>query len=300
MKVKSDFRHCALYKIFSKKRLAALLGFSLPRLIHLKANPPFKKFPRNVKGKIRIIEQPQGDLLLIHRKIKNLLDQIDLPEWVFSGRKGVSHIDNGRYHLRPRSFVLKMDIKKFYPSCKEKQVFRFFYKDLQMSSDCASLLSKLLTIEGHLPVGSSSSQLLAFWSYNQCFKSIFDLAGEYKIKMSLFVDDMVFSSGENFPKGFSFEVAKILWRFGFSTKRSKTTFYGPKSFKRITGVIVPPDGRLLIPNSLLRKVIQERKNMRGKSHISDRLKGLFAASRQIDPSFAFRLGEAFSEVETER
>lgn len=287
MKEDKEFKHCSFFKVSSKRRLAGLLGVSLPELFNLKEAPTYRVFSKMGKGKYRTFEHPVGSLLLVQKKVHKILRSISLPEWVFSGRRGFSHIDNGRYHAQPRIAVLKMDIKNFFPSCKEKFVFRFLKRDLQMSDDCAYLLSKLLTKDGHLPIGSPSSQILAFWSYNQCFKNIHDYAENINIKMSLFVDDVAFSCEDSFPKGFSYTISCMVKEYGLSIKRTKTTRYGPKSFKKITGCAISPEGSLEIPNSLLLKIRKTRKKLPEKKGIC-RLNGLLAAAKQIDSSYTLK------------
>lgn len=278
----TEIKHCFLYKIKSKKRLASLFGVNLPDLLENIKHPQYNVFEKNIRGKKREIEQPLGILNDIHKKIHRLIRDINMPEWVFSGKKGFSHIDNCLYHFSDKIWVVKTDIKKFYRSAKLEYVFRFFKNTLCMSDDCALLMAKLLTKDGHLPTGSPSSQIVAYWAYSKCFMEINEYASKKSIKMSLFVDDMVFSSDGYISREFVWKIQKMLEGYGLTINKSKTKYYGSRKSKKITGVVISPDGKIKVPNNMLKKIdISERKKEKTPKE-ETRYKGLLAAKRQIE------------------
>ena len=55
-------------------------------------------------------------------------------------------------------------------------------------------MSRILTVNNHLPTGAPSSVLLTYWSYKDTFDTIHDFAEDIGIKMTIYVDDMTFSA----------------------------------------------------------------------------------------------------------
>ena len=69
-----------------------------------------------------------------------------------------------------------------------------------MSADVAWFISKLIIYENQLPIGSPTSQLVAFWSYKDMFDEILEYSLLNELKISVFVDDISFSSNKSISK----------------------------------------------------------------------------------------------------
>lgn len=99
-----------------------------------------------------------------------LRDQIGL----ISGERGKCYIDNGKAHIMSH-YVLTMDIKNFYDNCNREYVFRFFKDKMLMAGDIAGFCTDLVCLEGGIPTGCPTSQLIAFYAYEAMFLSCMKL-----------------------------------------------------------------------------------------------------------------------------
>lgn len=277
---------CALYKLESKGRLETLLLLPAGGLKGAMLDIGYDCFERpksNGKG-TRTITAPRPRLNRIQQRILRLLSGIEKPSWVISSTKGKSYLDNAPVHQN-NPFVLTMDIASFFDRCKRDYVYRFFKERLLMSSDCAEALTDICTWNGSIPTGTSTSQLLAYFAYEDMFRKIENLACERCMTFTLYVDDMTFSSAEGFsPDVLENDVRLILRQYGHTVKSSKTRYYSKGDYKLITGISVSPGRDLLASNSL-----QERVRKGFDSHLKNptqesrrRVLGQIGAARLIE------------------
>lgn len=301
-----DFSDCRLYGIQSKRHLKYLLGIksSIPtqREIAQKIRP----YIENKDGKKRLIEPPDEDIKKIQTKIKKYLFKIAVPENVFSGVRGKSYVDNTRVHINAR-YLYKLDLSGFFPSVSRDSVYAFFRNDLQCNPDIASVLTNFTTINldmanvrnpeqisafldnknidcrNHLISGSPTSQLLSYLVNWRLFSHLFDLSKSNNIIMTIYVDDITFSSPQPIPPTFRISVKTALLVKGYQLSRNKEKLYRPHQCKLVTGVIISPDHRLLCKNRLRRKIIlklDELKQTPSDEHTRQQLRGLVTAARQ--------------------
>jgi hypothetical protein len=196
-----ELDQCALYKLRNKRLLAKLLSMPTKEIEKIiSSNSNYNVFEIN-KGtdKARKIEHPKRSLDTIQERIFFLLKRVKTPDYLYSGVKGVSPIKNAKLHLGNGSLI-KLDVVKFYPSTTFRHVFSFFKDMMKCDSDVAAVLTKLSTYEGHLPTGSRISQILAFYSHKPLFDELYSLSKKYDLKMSVWVDDIVFSGKKSSPE----------------------------------------------------------------------------------------------------
>ncbi|EGR8991485.1 hypothetical protein BST55_08740 [Vibrio vulnificus] len=240
-----------LYKLTSHKKLASCLGVeneqTLRRLIkHGDNNYYVSKLPDG-----RVIEVPKPQLNRVHRRINKLLTRIEVPDYLNSGVKGRSNVKNARDHVGKLS-VLKLDIKKFYPSVTEQQIARCFVKSFSCTKDVAETLSKLCVVDGHLPTGSSISQSLSFIVNRPMFDHLNIYSKARKVKFTCYVDDLTFS-GQVIPKDFCGYVTSYLKKNrGYNCH--KIRIHRAMTPKSITGAVVV--GNVLKVKNRHRKRIQ--------------------------------------------
>ena len=229
---------CPLYKMSSRKKLASLLGFDISVLEKLAdATSNYRIFEIPQGEKLRKVEVPKRILERIHRKLFTLLERIEKPEYLHSGIKGRSYITNAKVHIGNVPLV-KLDIKKFYPSINRSRVFRFFAEEIKCSPDVAALMSKLCTVEDHVPTGSCVSQLLAFFATKPMFDELHFLALEYDVRDSCYVDDLTWS-GERATPEFLWKAKQIVHRH--KLKYHKDRVYTATQQKLVTGVMINGD-----------------------------------------------------------
>jgi hypothetical protein len=233
----------------------------------------------------RQIEEPVGLRERAHRAFFNELKMEEMPDWLYSCI-GKSYIMNAQAHALANTYVLKTDICKFYRNCDRKHVFQFFRdkKYYALVGDIAGIISDILTFEGNIPTGSPASQLVAFWSYSDCFDEIFRFTVANGVIFSLYVDDMVFSSENYIKENFLYTISKILDRHTLKLNKKKIKRYRPDENKLITGNIVTSSGTLDVPNKQRKKIYCDRVN--GNKDTVSAISRLRAA-RSIRPDFLY-------------
>jgi len=272
-----------LYQLRSKESLCSILGISRQQLSLLQSDTSYRVFPKVVNGKTRTIQKPLGRLWDVHKRLQKLMARIECPEWCFSGVRGRSHIDHARRHAEG-SYLLACDIRGFYPSTQKEYVFRFFHYSMCQAENIAWMIADMATCEGHLPTGSPSSPVLAFWAYEPMFSEIATLADRSDARFTVYVDDMVISSAAPLPPGLLREISRIVRRYGLTLKQSKTRLRGPASWKKVTGAIITPTGRVVVPNKLRRNINELSTKLRTRGLLPEeirRLHGLLTEAQQI-------------------
>lgn len=107
------------------------------------------------------------------------------------------------------------------------------------------------------------------------------------IIMSIYVDDITFSSQHKISHKHKEVIYNIISKHLYRLSRTKVKYYTNNYPKSVTGTIVSPNGKLIIPNSLSRKIIDELRNYKRNpldEHSQKRLQGLIVAAQQTEPT----------------
>ena len=188
-----------------------------------------------------------------------------------------------------------MDIENFYDNCKREAVYNFFNTKLFTSPDISELLTNIVTYKGIIPTGAPTSQLIAYYAYEDMFYEINELAKKYDCIFTLYVDDMTFSSSKPLPKNkIIFEINNILNNYKHKLKLGKVKYYGIDKAKSVTGTIIRKNHQLDIPNNLQEKAyksFQSIKHLQNSSSCSkeelkkvEKTMGYIQVVRNIDPN----------------
>lgn len=246
----------------------------------------------------RTIEAPNKKLKKYQKKLNKFLSRIESPDFLMSGKRGRSSIKNGFFHLKSSNYVLCVDITDFYPSIDKGKVFRSLKNDFLMSDDIAEILTKFITIPyknnrgGCLPTGAPSSQIISYMVNKDAFYEINEISKKKGIKMSLYVDDLTFSSKNKIPKSFKNKVGNILKKEKLFIKNKKTKLITKGKTKIITGVAIDKNNNAKIPNRKRKEIFdiidsKKIKNLTGEE--LDSLLGKLHYARQIEPNFLQRI-----------
>ncbi|MEO0314047.1 MAG: hypothetical protein RI928_503 [Pseudomonadota bacterium] len=235
-----------LYKLSSRKRLAQdVFNVDLPFLERLAANPGnFRVFTIKQGEKVRQVEVPKVVLERIHRRLFNLLERIQKPDYLHSGVRGRSYISNAKVHVGTVPLV-KLDLKKFYPSVDGGRISRFFTDTMGCSLDVVGLLTRLCTFENHVPTGSCVSQLLAFFAAKPLFDELHVLAVSAGVRDSCYVDDLTWS-GHGATPAFLWKVKQVVRRHGFEYHKDRCFAAGDRKF--VTGVMLDGNRIAVLPS----------------------------------------------------
>ena len=192
---------------------------------------------------------------LINKNQKN----IDyLIPYLHSSLKKRSYTTNAGSH-KNNKYLLTIDIQNFYPSISYEKIINFFRYDLNLEKDIAEIYTALCTcpiddfVDGNIKYGIgqglSTSPILAYLSNYRMFDYLYELAKSENIEMTVYVDDVVFSSKKPISQNFINKLFGIVKRNGLKIKKSKVKLYGPKKKKKITGLCITKGGQLKVPNS---------------------------------------------------
>jgi RNA-directed DNA polymerase len=237
--------------LLSLNDLAWRLGEERPLLNRLANNialhyKPFdqakkaKPHQHVVSSKKRQIDNPSDELKRVQRKIVRKLLGQEPPDFLFGAVKGKTIHDNAAAHHGAK-YVVKMDIKSYYPSVTNDHVYRIWRYDLGCSHGVAKLLTRLTTYERHLPQGAPTSSVLANIYLSSVYGPILDQCAKLDVKTGAFVDDIVFSGGPA-AKSMMQPTRKLLGRDGFSFSARKREVLGPRDSKLVTGIRDGSDG----------------------------------------------------------
>lgn len=277
-----------LYRLGTRRDLASMLGGSVQVIEKLTSDENYKEWTKKTVGKKdRLIEEPLPILSGVLSRLHQFLAKVETPDYLMSGKKKIKPRDNAEIHSN-NSYMVNVDIQAFYQSTKREFVYSAFRDAFGQANDVASLLADLVTYEGHIPTGTATSQLVAFWAYKKSFDRIDTLCKQKGITMSIWVDDITFSSRNPFPNSWVKDIQKIMTEVDLFLKPSKTKRYGSKEYKTATGSAISPDGNILVKNEKRIEIL----NLLGKRRVEQlnlaeirTLMGKLTSQRQNENDF---------------
>lgn len=189
------------------------------------------------------MEEPHRGLQRVHARIHKYLSRVETPDFLHSPVKKRSYVTNAKAHALGGPSV-KIDIKKFFQSVPKSAVRRFFLEDMKCKGDVAELLAKILTFQGHLPTGSSSSPILSYYGFRRMFSEVELFAASRGLVVTCYVDDITITGPTKMGDTVK-ELQKIVARAGLRSHKVKMFAAGRS--KIITGVVVI-DSDIKLPN----------------------------------------------------
>jgi hypothetical protein len=209
--------------IHSIKALARALGEPAERLIALaqRSSRLYRYVPQTKKDGItpRHTYDAHEPLKTIQRKIVDrILSKVTYPGYLHGGIRDPklprSIYSNARVHTGAKTVILQ-DIADFFPSITIEHIQRLFVGLFRFSADVASLLASLVTREGQVPQGASTSSYLAnlvFWDIEPALFTRFKAEG---LAYSRFADDITVSSKTRISATATTQViASVTWMLG--------------------------------------------------------------------------------------
>lgn len=231
---------------------------ALARLLHWKKSPSalrslclrrdnWDEFDQARPGKKpRRIQAPKPAIKVLQRRLNDLLQRIEAPEYLHSGTVGRSYLTNSALHRDAEGATVTVDISDFYPSVTRKRLFVLFRTVFQCSSDVADALAGLLSCGGSLATGSPASALVAFWAAKDMFDGIAERAKRLGGRFSLYVDDITLTARTAGRGDVSF-IERHVGRYGFRLARKKSRVYRAGQPREITGRVLR-NGQSRAPN----------------------------------------------------
>lgn len=105
--------------------------------------------------------------------------------------------------------------------------------------------------------------------------------------MTVYVDDMVFSSEHKISSHFRHSVKSIIKKYRYKLSHNKVKGYSKGYPKLVTGVVIDCNENMIVKNSLQHKIILEFEHLRKNpmdQESRQRLRGLVTSAQQIDKS----------------
>lgn len=183
-----------------------------------------------------------------HNEIVKSLPSSELP-YLQSTIKHVSYASNANAHKGKR-YAFIIDMENFFTQVNDDKVKMTLKKLLSLDNDIAEIYTKLLTSpcdeppyhNNHYVIGQGlpSSPLMAFL----CNSSFFDYLNQscmaQDIKMTIYVDDIVFSSEKPISQEFIDRLFTLFKKNDLSINRKKCALVKNDGIKKITGAFVTP------------------------------------------------------------
>ncbi|OPG94389.1 hypothetical protein B2I21_30845 [Chryseobacterium mucoviscidosis] len=168
------------------------------------------------------------DIYKIQKKLKNnFFDFIPLSNHAYGYVKGKSYYDYLTPHIK-KKFYLRLDIKDFFNSIKEKklrEVIEYDIDNIKINEDTTlvDFLIKTVTFNGSLPQGAVTSPVLSNMVFRVLDIRISRYCRKFGIEYSRYVDDLLFSSNDLLihKKVFTNGITKILKSQGFYLNHNK-------------------------------------------------------------------------------
>lgn len=274
------------FRLKTKRKLAELLFTSVSSFSTLcDGESRYSSFtqPKSCGRGVRSIDAPRPYLKRIQKRIADLLQRIQPPEYLFSPVKGRSYVDNAKSHQGSKTRHL-LDIEDFYPSCTNNKVMWFFKFRMECSPDVAAILCDIVCYRNSLPQGSPCSPVLAYLAYIDMWDEINQLCITSGCKLSVYADDITLS-GDVVPSSLVWDVKKAIHHHGHHHSQKKEQSKHKKPAE-ITGVIVD-ELSLLPPNRSHHKLIKAKRDLRktttekDKEHLEAKIRGYKSQQRQI-------------------
>jgi hypothetical protein len=181
--------------------------------------------------------------------------------------------------------MIKIDIKKFFPSVPQHKVMHFFRDHLQCAGDVAGLLANLICYEARLATGSAASPIISYYSYKPMFDEIEAFALSQGLRMTGYVDDITLT-GPTANRGALHQVRLIIMRCGLKAHKAK--YCAPNKPKLITGVMVDAQG-LALPFARWKRIKLDMTELRraltndNREEVLQRLVSRLYEAAQIEP-----------------
>lgn len=203
---------------------------------------------RNGKSKSRTLNPSHNRLKVIQKRIqKNILLNLDIPDYAYGAVKGRDNVDNANIH-KGKKFKFTTDLRNFFPSISHTRVFKMF-RSYSFSPEVSRLLTQLTTYKGRLPQGSPTSSTIANLVFVKTGKNLDSFARDQKITFTSFIDDLTFSSPYDFKSMIS-EILEMIKKDGFKISNNKTNY----SRTPIVTGIHPMNNYLRLPTTFIDKL----------------------------------------------
>ncbi len=294
-----QMERAGLPPIFEFNHLALLLGRTREYLASAVNAPEYHYRQFEIKkrqGGRRKISSPLPALYECQRWIyEAILSNVRVHSSAHGFAKNKSILTNARIH-KDCDYLLKIDIKDFFPSITKDDVFSIFYV-LGYPQNVSAYLASLCCLEGELPQGSPCSPILSNIRCRRLDARLSALAKVMGLRYTRYADDMAFSGPYISDKTFTI-FREVIEDEGFVVNEKKSKIIASKR-KVVTGLCVQ-NGRVFLPKKYKRRLRQECHHIMAHGYYShtskrkirdpfylDRLLGRLSFWQSVEPEAKF-------------
>lgn len=220
----------------SPKGFARRLGIPLDRLegLQVGVGDHYSTWIRKGK-KDRTFHVPGGLLREFQARFHNTyLREIVWPKSI-RAVPGSSIVDNARPHVSGK-ILLRLDLKDFFPSTTHGMVLKALKEKLGCSPPVASLITRLTTLHGSLPLGTSTSPGLANLCLIDLAEHVERVCLRHGCSMTIWCDDITVSG--DCPQAAVEEIVRLVHKSGYSVSCRKKELVGRSRKQQVTGIVV--------------------------------------------------------------
>jgi RNA-directed DNA polymerase len=251
-------KHLAYILRSSKEELNEVISNISAYYYHAKkAKTKYGDFQRDETGEIkkRNLTPSIFQLKYVQKKLNRFLQQIQMPVYAFGSVKGKSNILNALQHIE-NTYFLSVDLRDFFTRITNKQVFNMFLEN-RFSTTTSRILTQLTTYQGHLPQGAPTSPIIANLVFKKTGESLLKLAKLYEITFTSYLDDLTFSSKNDF-KHIVPEILDIVKNDHFHINYKKISY--KKYMPEVTGLIIYNKALQIVESMRLKGIINPSYN----------------------------------------
>lgn len=241
-------------------------------------------------GNQRKINAPSLSLKIAQRWVlESILYKIKTSQYSYGftkgKRKGSPLVYCAEKH-KNNLYILKLDLKNFYPSIKREKVY-YAFSNIGYNADVSNLLANICVADGELPQGAVTSPYLANLICRKLDLRIAGYCNKRNIVYTRYADDLTFSCDDReLLRKIHGMIKKIVEDEGFCLNQKKTIFMTPKNHKVVLGVTVN--------DSLLKAPKEIKKTIRAMIHyevatcdytMNDKIRGYIAYVDSIEKNY---------------
>lgn len=247
-------------------------------------------FIKKKDGDKRKINAPSLALKIVQRWVlENILYKIKTSQYSFGFTKGKRNGSPLVYCAEKHKnnlYVLKLDLKNFYPSIRREKVY-YAFSNIGYNTEVSNLLTNICVVDDELPQGAVTSPYLANLICRKLDLRIAGYCNKRNIVYTRYADDLAFSCDDReLLRKIYGMVKKIIEDEGFCLNQKKTVFMTPKNHKEVLGVTIN-DSLLKAPKEIKRSIraMIHYEVATGDYTMNDKIRGYIAYVDSIEKNY---------------
>lgn len=159
-----------------------------------------------------------------------------------------------------KNFVLKLDLKNFFPSITRDMVYGAMYEEIKPETVNIIIPAlEMCLMDGRLPQGAPTSPALSNIVCKPLDLIFSGLAQKYEMAYTRYADDLIFSSNDDRIYKMIPIIKSIITKFGLVVNEKKVKVLKKHQRQTVTGLVVNADGKTSVRR-------RNRMNLRAYMH----------------------------------